>query len=164
MSEITNTDYITINTNGIFVGGKPAETYRDDAIRAKHLARNYFADIREINPDVAELHVLSSETRGKYGVMGNPSKKHGPNAWCRVKFENGKTTSWVFAETTRSVAHCASYCATRCVYYCANACTYYVSSDASFRSAVFGEIDNTKNTQKKPVLARLVEKLKNRQH
>lgn len=140
MSNIPNTEYITINKDGIFVGGKPATTYCGEKIRFSNGVRESFADIQRLNKNVAELHVLSSETRGEYAKPGNPSGKHGPNAWCRVKFENGNLGAWVFYNTDGSAADCAGYRAS----YCA----YYVHNHASFRVAVFGAVDKEKTPQK----------------
>ena len=139
MTDIPNTEYITINKDGIFVGGKPATTYRGEPIRYSNGVRESFADIQRLNKNVAELHVLSSETFGEYAKVGNPSGKHGPNAWCRVKFENGNLGAWVFGYTHGSAADCADDCA-----YC---CAFYVHY-ADFRSAVFDAVDKEKTSQK----------------
>ena len=138
MTDIPNTEYITINKDGIFVGGKPATTYRGEDICFSSGVRKWFADIQRLNKNVAELHVLSSETFGEYAKVGNPSGSHGLTAWCRVKFNDGRIASWVFGHTYGSAADCAHYCAYNC--------EYAVRHLASFRSAVFGLIDkrNTK--------------------
>ena len=96
MADISNTEYITVNANGIFVGGKPATTYRGEEINLPDSVHRDFAHIQTLNKNVAELHALSSETRGERAKPGNPSGKHGPNTWCRVKFKNGKLGAWVF--------------------------------------------------------------------
>ena len=139
MANISKFQYITINANGISVGGKPATTYRGEEILLLNDVRKNFADIQRLNETVAELHVLSSETSGEYAEPGNPSGKHGPNAWCRVKFNDGKIASWVFNYTYSSAA---AFCAA----FCASSCAYDVRNNADFRSAVFGLIDkrNTK--------------------
>lgn len=131
MANIPNTEYITVNANGIFVGGKPAETYRGEHILFPGDVLKYFADIQKLNKNVAELHVLSSETSGEYAKVGNPSGNHGRNAWCRVKFNDGRVASWVFDYARSSSANCANFCA----YYCAS---HVRGNDAAFRSAVFG--------------------------
>ena len=138
MTDIKNTQYITINKDGIFVGGKPATTYCGEKIRFSNGVRESFADIQRLNKNVAELHVLSSETFGEYAKVGNPSGNHGRTAWCRVKFENGNLGAWVCLETRGSAAYCANVCA--------NFCARHVRLRASFRSAVFGAVDkeNTK--------------------
>ena len=137
MTDIPNTEYITINKDGIFVGGKPATTYRGETIHYSNV-RESFADI-QLNKNVAELHVLSSETHGKCAEPGNPSGKHGPNTWCRVKFENGNLGAWVFYGMAYSAAECARACAKRCA--------YRVRANESFRSAVLGAIDKQKTPQ-----------------
>lgn len=140
MTDIPNTEYITINKDGIFVGGKPATTYCGEKIRFSNGVRKKFADIQRLNETVAELHVLSSETFGEYAKVGNPSGNHGRTAWCRVKFENGNLGAWVFSYARGSAADCA--------YYCALYCATYVRDVASFRSAVFGAVDKEKTPQK----------------
>jgi len=140
MADIPNTQYITINKDGVFVGGRPATTYRGEEIFLLNGVRKNFADIQRLNETVAELHVLSSETRGKWTVVGNPSGNHGRNAWCRVKFNDGRVASWVFYNAHVSASDCA--------YACASDCAYDVRGDADFRSAVFGAVDKEKTPQK----------------
>jgi len=141
MTDIPNTEYITINKDGVFVGGKPATEYLGEQIGWIDYVRKYFADIQKLNPDVAELHVLSSETYGENLKKGNPShEKHGPNAWCRVKFNDGETASWLLARTYGSVAICAHLCAYNCV---SSVCRY-----ESFRSLVFDRWQNIKSEEK----------------
>ena len=130
MTDIPNTEYITINKDGIFVGGKPATHYRGEEIYDIRYIKRRFSDIQKLNPDVAELHVLSSETFGKYAKVGNPSGSHSRNAWCRVKFNDGRIASWVFGHTYSSAVSCAGYCAYNCA--------YFVRESADFRSAVLG--------------------------
>jgi hypothetical protein len=119
-SDIPNTEYITINANGIFVGGKPATHYRGEKIESSDLAISIFGSIqREINPNVQELHVLSSKTRGRRGQTGKPSAEPGENAWYRVKFNDG-TSDWVFLASQGSGPSCARICA----YICADDARY----------------------------------------
>ncbi len=139
MADIPNTEYITINKDGIFVGGKPAETYRGEEILLLNGVQKNFADIQRLNETVAELHVLSSETRGEYVKVGNPSGNHGRNAWCRVKFNDGRVASWVFCNAYSSAANCA--------FYCAYVCAGNVRGFANFRSAVLGAVDKEKTPQ-----------------
>ena len=136
MTYIKNTKYITINKDGVFVGGKPATTYRGEEILLLNDVRKNFADIRRLNETVAELHVLSSKTCGVYAKAGNPSAETGPNVWCRVKFTSGYIGSWVFGRTSSSAAVCAHLCAR----YCAG----IVRGNADFRSAVFDAVDKEK--------------------
>lgn len=121
-SDIPNTEYITINANGIFVGGKPATHYRGEKIESSDLAISIFGSIqREINPNVQELHVLSSETRGRRAQTGNPSAEPGENAWYRVKFNDGTISDWVYLASQGSGPSCARICA----YICADAARHY---------------------------------------
>jgi len=111
MTDIPNTEYITINKDGCFVGGKPATKYRGVEIAWIEDLWEHFEAIQKIHPDIMEMHAMSSETRGEYGVVGNPSAKHGYNAWCRVKFNNGRVSPWVFVRECDSMDECASRCA-----------------------------------------------------
>ena len=54
MSDIPNTRYITINKNGIFVGGKPATTYRGVEIKFIDDIKESFANTQSRNPKVQE--------------------------------------------------------------------------------------------------------------
>ena len=133
MTDIPNTEYITINKDDVFVGGKPAIKYRGVEIAWIEDLWEHFEAIQKMHPNIMEMHALSSETRGEYGVVGNPSAKHGYNAWCRVKFNNGRVSPWGFAGECDSMDECASLCA-------------YKSLDnfrlsAKMRSAVLGTPD-----------------------
>ena len=120
-SDIPNTEYITINANGIFVVGKPSTHYRGENIKSSDLAISIFGSIqREINPNVQELHVLSSETRGHRAQTGKPSAKAGENAWYRVKFNDGTISDWVYLSSQSSGPSCARICA----YICADDARY----------------------------------------
>ncbi len=142
MTDIPNTEYITVNKDGIFVGGKPATTYRGEEIRYSNVVRKSFADIQRLNKNVAELHVSSSETFGEYAEPGNPSGIHGRNAWCRVKFNDGYVASWVFRYTYSSVARCALNCAYDCA--------HDIRELAPFRLAVLSANDK-QNSQPKQI-------------
>ena len=125
MIDIPNTQYITINKDGIFVGGKPATKYRGQSILWLKDMPKYFAEIQKLNKDVAELHVLSSET----AVVGNPSGKRGPYAWCRVVFNDGSVGAWVFKDDEYSSAK-------DCAEWCAQFCAYAIARDKVFGSSV----------------------------
>ena len=131
MANIPNTEYITINKNGIFVGGKPATHYRGQEIFWIDNVRKRFASIQKLNKNVMEFHVLSSETRGKYAKAGNPSSEHGQNAWCRVAFQDGTLGTWMSFYTFGSATSCANACAG----YCMDG----VHSSSTVRSALFGD-------------------------
>ena len=142
MADVPNTAYITVKRNkngevGVFVGGKPATRYRVAIIYDINYVKKAFADMQKENPNIMEWHVMSSETRGKFPMVGNPSSTHGSNAWCRVKNNDGKLGGWVFGGTSTS----ATYCAAHCAYYCA----LYVRADAAFRRAVLVTAFNWRN-------------------
>ena len=148
MANIPNTEYITVNANGIFVGGKPATTYRGqktyDTDYVKYntdYMKKVFAWMQKQNPEIEEFHIGAFKTRGERAKPGNPNGVFGPNAWCRVKFKNGKLGAWVFRYTSGSAASCA--------YACANDCAYDVRDYASFRSAVLGAVIDKQNSRQK---------------
>ena len=119
MVDIPNTEYITVKRDengavGIFVGGKPATTYRGVEIAWIECLCEHFEAIQKMHPDIMEMHALSSETSGKYSMVGNPSPEHGRYAWCRVKNNDGKLGGWVFDGAHTSASDCASYCAYGC--------------------------------------------------
>ena len=130
MADIPNTEYITVNANGIFVGGKPATHYRGVSIYDTTYVKDVFAWIQKQNPNITELHVLSSETSGYFATVGNPSSTHGRYVWCRVKNNDGKLGGWVFYYAYRF----APYCAHKCARNCAGA----FHGDPAFRRAVLG--------------------------
>ena len=140
MADIPNTEYITINKDGVFVGGKPATHYRGVKIYGINYVKNAFAGIQEQNPNIIELHVLSSKTSGEFATVDNPSSKHGSNAWCRVKNNGGKLGNWVFGYAYTSAAYCA--------FNCANDCAYDVlRADAAFRRALLGTALDKQNVE-----------------
>ena len=103
--------------------------------------KEVFAWMQEQNPEIEEFHFGAFETRGERAKPGNPSGKHGPNAWCRVKFKNGKLGAWVFFNSGSSAADCA--------YGCASYCASRVRSLAGFRAAVLGAVIDKQNSQQK---------------
>ena len=127
--------YITVKRNekgevDIYVGGKPATKYRGQNIWEVPYIKECFECMQGQNPDIEEFHIGAFATRGdEWGETGNPSSGFGPNAWCRLKFKNGKYGSWVFGITFSSAASCA--------FYCADFCAYNVRDYAGFRAAVF---------------------------
>ena len=144
MANIPNTEYITVkrDENGavdVFVGGKPATHYRGVEIYDINYVKNIFAWIQEQNPNITELHVLSSRTLGEYARVGNPSPEHGRYAWCRVKNNDGKLGGWVFDYAYTS--------ATDCAYNCAYLCAGYVRAYAAFRRAVLGTALDKQNVE-----------------
>jgi hypothetical protein len=135
---ITNKDYITITDSKVMVCGVPTTTYRGQEIWWLKDLSNDFKKIqqivqREYGAAPIAMRVMSSETNGKYAKIGNPSPKHGKNAWVNFVFANGIETRWVFYASSRSSA---SDCADRCAGYCG----YHVRTDPGFRSGVFGSV------------------------
>ncbi len=141
MANIPNTEYITVNANGIFVGGKPATTYRGQEIYDIDYVKHVFEWMQAQHPNIAEFHIGAFATRGEYAKPGNPDGVFGPNGWCRVKYKNGNLGAWVFDGTYRLAANCAGHCAYSCV--------LYVCNHALFRSAVFGLANDKQNSQPK---------------
>ena len=137
MADISNTEYITVNADGISVGGKPATTYRVARIYNADKVKKYFAWMQEQNPNITEIHIGAFVTPGKYAKPGNPDGIFGPNGWCRVKYKNGNLAEWVFYNTYGAAADCA--------YSCAYNCASLVRDHASFRSAVFGAANDKQN-------------------
>lgn len=84
MYNISNQDYITVNEQGIFVGGKLATHYRGEEILFPTDIQTFFNDIQEESPLVSEVHVLLSETAGKANQVGKPVGKNGKYVWDRI--------------------------------------------------------------------------------
>lgn len=120
---IHDNDYITINENGIFIGGVPTLFYRDSKLLYPEKAIQEFKEVKDLvktknNLDVSEVHGLSSETqigdRGSIGDKGNPGPNHGSWLWYRVKFKDGELSPWVYASDWLGgdgAGLCAAYCA-----------------------------------------------------
>ena len=146
MADIPNTAYITVKRNkngevGVFVGGKPATHYRGVNIYDINYVKDIFAWIQGQNPNITELHVLSSETSGGYATVGNPSSTHGIYAWCRVKYKDGQFGGWFFddAYTSATALGCAHICAARCA--------HDVRANVAFRRAVLGTALDKQNVE-----------------
>ena len=142
MSDIPNTEYITINKDGIFVGGKTATTYREGNICFLGKVKENFAEIQRENPGIQELHVGAFDTAGFFAKPGNPSGKFGKYAWCRVKLFNGFLRPWVFNIQYSFAADCASFC----MLYCSNC----VCNNFAMRVAVL-DIENKQKEQNKTI-------------
>lgn len=139
MTDIKNTEYITINKDGVFVGGKPATHYRGEEIFNIRYVKRRFSDIQKEYPGVMELHVLLSETSGKYAEPGSPSPIHGRYSWYRAKFNDGKTGAWVYSVDWGETVGCAKLCAFNCV--------FHIKNNHDYRQAVFGERTGKENVQ-----------------
>ena len=155
---ITNKDYITITDKTVMVGGKPTTAYRGRGIWWLKNLSNDFKKIqriiqREYGAAPIAMRVMSSETNGEYASPGNPSPKHGKNAWVSFVFANGVETDWVFRYSSSSASDCAEDCA----YYCGS----NVRDDSVFRVGVFGAVANKikqKATQtESPKVGQLIE-------
>ena len=110
MADISNTEYITINKNGVFVGGKSTSLYRGKEIYFLNVVKILFAEIQKQNPKVQELHIGKFKSGGDFAVPGNPSCGVENNTWCRVKLINGDLGPWVFFDTNASVSFIAIDC------------------------------------------------------
>ena len=95
MPDIPNIEYITINVNGILVGGKPATMYRGTAIGFPESIQKNFQNIQNQYPNISEMHFLTSKTTGEFYKTGNPVAEKGDNLWARVAFNDGYVAPWV---------------------------------------------------------------------
>ena len=110
MSDIPDTKYITINKDGIFVGGKTVRFYQGKGIGFVDDAKKNFAKIQSEHPEIKELHIGAFKTKGEYANVGNPTEEFGPNAWCRVKLFDDRLGPWVFYKTYASNYACVRNC------------------------------------------------------
>ena len=134
---ITNKDYITITDTKVMVDGKETTEYRGQRIWDIQFLPTMFKEIQDIvnqeyNIVPIEMHVLSSETRGRFVKSSDPSAKNGPNAWVRFMFANGLKAPWVFYGSYSPVSDCA--------FYCAGDCVNDVRVNSPFRASVFGSV------------------------
>ncbi len=95
MPDIPNTEYIAINTNGIFVGANSAAIYRGAAIGFPESIQKNFQNIQKQYPNIQEMHFLTSKTTGEFNRTGNPVADKGDNLWARVAFNDGYVAPWV---------------------------------------------------------------------
>ena len=111
MTDMPNTEYITINKNGVFVGGKIAKYYRGKDIENIDAVRVFFSKIQRENPEIKEMHVGAfalDEMSARYSVSPGAV---GPNVWGRVKLSDGRLGPWVFGCTYESASVCVGRCA-----------------------------------------------------
>ena len=148
MMAIPNTEYITVNKDGIFIGGKPAKTYRCHNIYLLEDTNEGFARLQAKNPNLIELHAMTSKTIGKYGTPGNPVAEHGPTEWGRAKFVDGHISPWVFIETREHMYGKnkinEDYAAQECAVFCAYKCVTYAIEHKYFYAQLF-DMDNKLN-------------------
>ncbi|MBQ2005827.1 MAG: hypothetical protein II219_03400 [Alphaproteobacteria bacterium] len=95
MPNIPNTEYITVNTNGVFVGGKPATVYRGVNIGSLESVKQHFKNIQKQYPNIREIRFLTSKTSGEYYKTGNPVADKGDNLWACVAFNDGYVAPWI---------------------------------------------------------------------
>jgi len=94
MAELPNTEYITVNKDGIFVGGKPATHYRGVEIGFPEAVKRKFQVIQSRYPNIQEMRFLTSKTSGEFLSNGNPDVENGPNGWACIKFNDGYIAPW----------------------------------------------------------------------
>lgn len=141
-TKISDTDYITINRDGVFVGGKEATEYNGQNIWNLENLVLYFiqADATmkyEHNIGIKEIHCLQSSTDGEFAKTGEPiPDKDGTCAWCRVVFDDGRISPWVFGDGYGYASDCASFCAV----YCASSLRVTDSDYRAVRVALFGSV------------------------
>ena len=95
MSDIPNTEYITINKNGIFVSGRSAAAYRGAVIGFPESIQKNFQNLQKHYPNIQEMRFLTSKTTGEYYKAGNPVAERGDNLWACVAFNDGYVAPWV---------------------------------------------------------------------
>ena len=111
MTDLPNTQYITINQYGVFVGGKVAKYYRGKDIENIDAVKVFFAEIQRENPEIKEMHVGAFAFNGMSAKYCLSSGEVGPNVWGRVKLSDGRLGSWVFGHTYGSASVCVCCCA-----------------------------------------------------
>ena len=120
MTDIPNTEYIKIISDGTMVGGKPAEHYRNQAIWCLDDLRMHMDHIQRDFPNIIEVHVMSSESPYPRIGVGLPSYKHGPHAWCRVRYNSGLLSGWIKVKKYYTAERCAKMCAYHSMYFLDN--------------------------------------------
>ncbi len=96
MATISNTKYVTVCKNGIFVGGKPAIYYCGQKILYPETIMDKFEQTQLKYPNIKEFRFLASETTGDRTLeSGTPVAKHGLNGWACFKFIDGFISPWV---------------------------------------------------------------------
>ncbi len=121
MNDIPNTEFITVKYDDkgvvdVFVGGKPATTYRGQDIEEIKYVKSVFKWELKKNPFIAEFQIMSSITEGEYAETGNPSAEPGPTAWGRIALKDGTTADWVWDGKRVSAELCAKNCAREFAY------------------------------------------------
>lgn len=152
MTDIPNTEYITVNKDGVFVGSKPATTFNGRKICHLDCLKADFAETQKQNSEIQELHVGAFLTKGTFfAESGKPSGTLGASAWCRVKLYDGRLGPWVFSYTYGAASECASYCAC--------GCGFNVRFRSDMRSAVLN-FANKKEQQDKITIEKIIQNVK----
>lgn len=127
---IPNTEYITITSNGIFVGGRPATKYRGTEICDRWLVVRNFevfqaSIMQEYNLGISEMHVASTrlplftEDIWASGDRMTPILNDDRIGACfRVKcgeYGFGSDDKWIYYDSFSSAECCNGACALRCV-------------------------------------------------
>lgn len=136
MAYIPNTEYITINKNGFFIGdkevvgihegtkGKKETLFHGHTIYATESFAvgytrfdNWFESIQRRIPNIEEIHVGAFDTKATKYEQGFPSGKFGKNTWCRIKLKDKDATysPWVFYYDHLSDWDCVSRGGRDCV-------------------------------------------------
>lgn len=141
-TEIPDTEYVTINEDDVYVGGKVARQYNGEDIYRPYLCVAYFKEARDIirkeyGYELLALHCLQSSTEGEWAKTGNPTPdKDGIYSWVRAVYKNKEgfvvSSLWAFGYDRGSAAYCASNCTYRC--------GYRVQLYEALRAGLFGSV------------------------
>ena len=134
MTYVPNTQYITINRRGLFVGGEDTKYYRGKDIENIDAVKVFFAEIQRNKPEIKEMHVGAFALDKMSARYGMTSGAVGPNVWGRVKLSDGRLGPWVFGYTYSSASVCVRRCAVDFV--------EEVCHDFDMRSAVLKTVQN----------------------
>lgn len=105
-SDISNKRYITIDNMSSYVGDKEYKTtYYGYKLQLPYMLYA-FNQIKEIDSDIQELHILSSKTSQD---LFFPSSHKGRNVWWRFKTVNN-ISPWFFEYQTKTVSECLQLC------------------------------------------------------
>lgn len=144
VTNIPDTEYVTITADDVLVGGKSVTEYHGQKIYNLYHCPAYFKEARDLiceenGCELLEIHCLQSSTEGEWLKTGNPvADKKGVNCWVRIKFKDTdraeRVSLWAFYDTYSSASECASDCSNRC--------GAHVLNFSSLRSALFGSVAN----------------------
>lgn len=95
---IPNSEYITVNNGGVFVGETPATHYRGARIGSPKHIEESFQKIQSQYPNICDMRFLTSKTTGEHSKPGNPVAENGDNLWASVHFFDGYVAPWVLIE------------------------------------------------------------------